>query len=77
MDIFTDATATAEAIRTKQVSSREVLDSLVERVETHNRAINAVVALDVERARERAAAADDAAARGEWWASQPLPSPPA
>ena len=67
MDIFSDATAASEAIRAKQVSSRELLDALLERIERHNGSINAVVALDAERARKRAQEADDAAARGDWW----------
>ena len=67
MDIFSDATAMAEAIRTKQVSSREVLGLLVERVDAHNGAINAVVARDIERAEKRALEADEAVARDEWW----------
>ena len=67
MDIFSDATAVSEAIRAKEISSSEVLDSLLTRIGTHNGSVNAVVALDVERARARAGAADEAAARGEWW----------
>jgi len=50
-----------------EVSSRELLDGYLDRVERINPTINAVVALDVERARERAAAADEGQARGESW----------
>src|SRR5258708_12990803 len=63
------ATATAadltRAIRERAISSRELLDKLVARAGEPNPALNAVVAWDVERAREAAAAADDATARGE------------
>jgi amidase len=50
-----------------ELSSLELLDALLERVEQRNPAINAVVALDVERARERAHEADAARGRGESW----------
>lgn len=52
------------ALRARQISSRELLDDLLARVEQRNPALNAVVALDVDRAREAAAAADDATAAG-------------
>ncbi len=55
------------AIRNREISSRELLDHLLERVERLNPRINAVITLDVERARERADAADAALARGESW----------
>jgi amidase len=46
------------------VGARELLDHYVARVERLNPALNAVVTLDVERARKAAAAADQARARG-------------
>jgi amidase len=56
----------ASAIRAKEISSRELLDVYVDRIERLDRGkVNAVVTLDVERARVTAAAADDALARGE------------
>jgi amidase len=62
------ATATAadltRAIRERAISSRELLDKLIARAGELNPALNAIVAWDVERARESAAAADDATARG-------------
>jgi amidase len=61
------ATEQAVLVRTKQASSRELLDSYLERVERLNPSINAVVTLDVERARIRARAADEATARGVSW----------
>jgi amidase len=59
------ATELAAAIRSKEVSSRELLDEYVDRVEQLNPAINAVVTLDVDRARAAAAAADAATVRGD------------
>jgi amidase len=61
------ATALVRMLAAGEVSSRELLDHFLERIERHDPAINAVVALDVERARDRAAAADAARARGESW----------
>jgi amidase len=63
-----DATATAparelaRAVRTGQVASRELLDLYLDRIERLNPAINAVVTLDVERARAAARRADEATA---------------
>ncbi|MBV9012823.1 MAG: amidase [Pseudonocardiales bacterium] len=55
----------AEAIRTKELSSRELLESYLDRIGRLDGEVNAVVTLDVERARAAAAAADEATARGE------------
>ncbi|WP_245581312.1 amidase [Propionicicella superfundia] len=49
---------------TGEVSARELLDAVIARIETSNRAINALVTLDLERAARRAAAADERQARG-------------
>lgn len=62
------ATATAaelgQAIRHRQISSRELLDGLLSRADRVNPAINAIVAWDVDRATAAANAADDATASG-------------
>ncbi|HXA11144.1 MAG TPA: amidase family protein, partial [Mycobacterium sp.] len=55
----------AEAIRCREVSSRELLDHYLTRVERLNPPLNAVVTLDPEGARSAADAADAALARGE------------
>ena len=62
------ATATATqlvgAIRDRLLSSRELTDHLLDRIDRENPRLNAVVALDPERARAAADAADAATAAG-------------
>ena len=55
----------AEAIRRRELSSRELLDHYLSRVERLNPPLNAVVTLDPDGARRAADAADAAVARGE------------
>ena len=62
---FATASELTQALRDRSVSSRELLEHALARVEEHNPALNAVVALDVERARAVADAADAATARGD------------
>ncbi|HEX5165428.1 MAG TPA: amidase [Thermomicrobiales bacterium] len=64
-DPFASATRLAEALARREISSRELLDSYLGRVDRHNPALNAVVTIDAERARAEADAADAAIARGE------------
>lgn len=59
------ATDVASAIRRREVSSTEVLDHLVERIERLDGAVNSVVHWDLDRAHRSARAADDAVMRGE------------
>lgn len=59
------ATELAAAIRTRQASSREVIQAHLDRIEAVNPAINGVTIVLAERALEAAAAADCAAAAGE------------
>jgi amidase len=61
------ATDLAALLRERELSSRELLDLYLDRVERLNPSINAVVTVDAERARRRAEAADDAIARGRSW----------
>ncbi|HKY16205.1 MAG TPA: amidase family protein [Microthrixaceae bacterium] len=62
---FDGAGVWAKAVRSGKVSSRELLECCLERVERHNPALNAVVVVDVERARTAADAADRAVAAGD------------
>jgi amidase len=55
----------AAAVRAKEVSSRELLDGYLDRIERLNPALNSVVTLDVDRARAAADVADAALARGD------------
>jgi amidase len=59
------ATSLAAAIRAKEISSRELLTSFLDRIERLGGPINAVVTLDADRALTAADAADAATARGE------------
>jgi amidase len=61
---FATATELTAALRERRVSSRELLEHALARVEKYNPALNAVVALDVERARKSADAADAVTASG-------------
>lgn len=63
---FRSAVELAAAIRRLELSSLEVLDHLLERVDRLNPRINAVVTLDASRARSRARELDALAARGEF-----------
>jgi amidase len=60
---FLPAVELAEAIRSKQVSSLELTDHYISRVERYDKALNSVVVHDFERGREAARAADAAPAR--------------
>ena len=62
---FRSASELAKMIQSKDISSRELLDVYLERVDQHNPKLNAVVTLDAEGARKRADEADAALARGE------------
>jgi amidase len=69
MDDPTRGTATelVALLRRRTLSSRELLERFVARVEGQNPALNAIVTLGLEQARARADAADAALARGEVW----------
>ena len=62
---YSTALETAASIAAKEVSSRELLEAALSRVERLDGPINAVVALDAERALEAANRADEAVARGD------------
>jgi amidase len=63
--LFQSATDAAQTVRRKEVSSRELTEMLLARVEAVNPALNAVVELRREAALREAVAADEATARGE------------
>jgi len=63
--IYASVTALAKAIRAKEVSSREVVDAYLQRIEAVNPRLNAVVQVAADAARDQARAADSALARGE------------
>lgn len=66
LDIATaSADQLSQAIRERQISSRELLDHLLARGERLNPALNAIVAWDIDRASAAAEAADNATVRGE------------
>src|SRR4029453_10032348 len=64
---FRSTTDLAAAVRERRATALELLDLYLARAERLNPRINAIVAWDVERARERARAADAATARGASW----------
>ncbi len=57
----------ARMVSAREIGARELLDLYAGRIEAHNPALNAIVTLDLEAARARAAEADAATARGESW----------
>jgi amidase len=63
--LFRSATDTAQALRRKELSSRELTEMLLLRIEAANPALNAVVELRREAALQEALSADEATARGE------------
>ena len=64
---FASATELSTEIGDRRVGCVELLDFYLARAKRHNPALNAIVVWQVERARERAQAADAALARGERW----------
>ena len=62
---YASATSLAQAIRDRRVSSREVVEAHLRRIEALNPRLNAVAQLTAEAALSRARDLDDARARGE------------
>src|SRR5262245_49851205 len=75
IDPFATATELLAALRAERVTSRELTDLYIRRIERYDGRLNAVVARDFERARHQAGAADRAAARGEGGALLGRPMP--
>jgi amidase len=74
---YASARETVAALATRQVSSVELLDQAVARIEALDSRINAVVVRDFARARAAARQADAAIGRGEKrMAVRPASSPP-
>src|SRR5262249_33447922 len=70
-----DAYELADGVRNGELKSTELLDTFLERVEKFDAVLNAFGYRDIDRARARAAAIDDAVARGEdpgVWAGVPM-----
>jgi Asp-tRNA(Asn)/Glu-tRNA(Gln) amidotransferase A subunit family amidase len=63
--IYESATALAAAIRNKEISSAELVQACLARIEEINPRLNAVVQLCAEEALEQACLADQAQARGD------------
>lgn len=64
---FQSATDLTNAIKSRKIQSIELLEFYIERMQRHNPQINAIVATDLDHARERALAADKALDSGESW----------
>jgi len=64
---FQSATDLRNSIQRRKIKSIELLELYIERMQRHNPQINAIVATDLDRARERAIAADKALGNGESW----------
>jgi amidase len=62
---YRSATDLTQALATRQISARELLDAAITRIEALDPKINAVVVRDFDRARVAADAADAAPGRGE------------
>jgi len=62
---FATATETAAAVRTKNISARELVGVTFDRIDRYNPQLNAIVWQDRDRAMARALEADEALARGK------------
>jgi amidase len=64
---FKSAVELAQMIKNRDIGCVELLEHYLARVEQYNPALNAIVVMDADRARDRAREADAALARGEDW----------
>jgi len=64
---FKSATELTSAIRSGEITSLDLLNLYLNRIQRYNNEINAVVALDIAAARARATEADRALAQGKIW----------
>mgnify|MGYP000563181888 CR=1 FL=1 len=65
--VFLSATELAKKIRTRELSSAEVVEAFINQIHRHNPELNAIVTIDEKAARQRALAADKALAGGDLW----------
>ena len=65
--VFSSTARLAEAIRTRRISAREMLEVVLGQIDRYNPTLNAVNIIDQEQAMEKARTADEAMARGEVW----------
>jgi amidase len=65
--LYRSAFDLASAIKSGELTSSQVLEFFLDRVDKFNPSLNIVVAQDRDRARQRAAAADAAVSKGEDW----------
>lgn len=65
LDCYSTARDMLAAVRSKEISARELMDLHLTRIDEVNPAINAIVSLDADRARAGALAADESLARGD------------
>ena len=62
---FRSASELVSLLSAKKISSEELLDLYVARIDKYNPKLNAVIAMDVAGARKKARQADDAIAKGK------------
>ncbi len=62
---FESATTLAQKIRDKEISSRELTDMYIQRIEKHDEVLNAIPVRDFDSARQAADAADAKLAKGD------------
>ncbi len=65
--LFATATQIAQAIKSRDISTVEVIEAHLAQIARHNSKLNAIVTLDAAGARQRAREADAALDRGEYW----------
>jgi len=64
---FSDATRLVERLEAREFSSAELLEHYITRMARYNPEVNAIVATQLDKARERAREADQALAKGQRW----------
>jgi amidase len=64
---FLPVSQIATLLRSGEITSVELVEAQLERIEQFNPSLNAIVTLNTDQARLRANEVDQAAKRGEWW----------